>query len=410
MKHKVLWTFSRCFAAIVLLLGLSAQTVAQDMIADSIPAKYGTQSRAAIIGTSVAAGFLIADGGFGRVAMADPGNNSQMTVHKSTAADIFQFVPVTFSWIAKACGVKTRSSWGRMAVSQVFGGFLEEGIVWTSKHTIKARRPDSDEQNSFPSGHTARAFFGATAGAIEYGESAPVLALIGYGYAAGIGVQRVMSGRHFPVDVVAGAGIGIVAAEAGYLLGDLIFGKQRPDSHAGEFDTCDRFRLGVATGLDFATNTVDVGGAKVRFLPSLRTSVDGQLFFGGNWGLAMSANLAARPTRVFDTYYGTLNSLGLSVGPTYRLPLGGNGINLGFTLQGGYGLYLNRNFCEALSAKIGTWEGRLQAELVLPLTQRLACKAALGYGLMGSTYITPTAQRSAVVGMVATAVSAVMSF
>ncbi|MCF0218728.1 MAG: phosphatase PAP2 family protein [Muribaculaceae bacterium] len=405
------------FCIILPLLLMPVRLMGQER-ADSADVCRGTQSTASLVGTSVAAGLLIGEGGITRAAMFPLGDISNLSARNSTAVDILQFVPVTFSWIAKACGVKTRSSWGRMAVSQAFGGLLEEGIVWTSKKVIKAQRPGRSGKNSFPSGHTARAFFGATAGAIEYGESMPELALAGYAFALGVGTQRAMSNMHLPADVVAGAGVGILAAEAGYLLGDLIFGKGRPHGSAGDYDACDRFRLSVATGLDFPTTKTIVGGTKIGRWAALRSSVDGQLFFSNHWGLIVSCFMQAMPLSIGDIYAGSLNSISLGVGPMYRLPFAG-GMSLDFVLQGAYGLHLNRNLCEAFMAKRALWEGRAMAEFTYPLTRRLACRASVGYAVAGSTYcllpssnfgIVAPAEANVLTGSVTTSIAAVVSF
>jgi membrane-associated phospholipid phosphatase len=86
-------------------------------------------------------------------------------------------------------------------------------------------RPESEElarrhvqmprSSSFPSGHTASAFaFATAAGGALPALSAPLRAL-----AMLVGYSRVHTGVHFPGDVLAGAFIGVSAAElAGHLL------------------------------------------------------------------------------------------------------------------------------------------------------------------------------------------------
>jgi undecaprenyl-diphosphatase len=58
---------------------------------------------------------------------------------------------------------------------------------------------------SFPSGHTASSFAGATALAFYYPKAAPLL----YGLAAAVGASRVHLGVHFPSDAAVGGVVGI---------------------------------------------------------------------------------------------------------------------------------------------------------------------------------------------------------
>ena len=66
---------------------------------------------------------------------------------------------------------------------------------------VGIRPPD----HSFPSGHTASSFAGATALAFYYPKAAPLL----YGLATGVGASRVHLGVHFPSDAAVGGVIGI---------------------------------------------------------------------------------------------------------------------------------------------------------------------------------------------------------
>jgi undecaprenyl-diphosphatase len=59
--------------------------------------------------------------------------------------------------------------------------------------------------HSFPSGHTASSFAGATALAFYYPKAAPLL----YALATGVGASRVHLGVHFPSDAAVGGVIGI---------------------------------------------------------------------------------------------------------------------------------------------------------------------------------------------------------
>jgi len=72
------------------------------------------------------------------------------------------------------------------------------------KHTIPARRPDSLQQDSFPSSHTLHAMGVATVASAFARKQSPVW----YGGVLVVGVSRLLLRRHRLRDVIAGAGIG----------------------------------------------------------------------------------------------------------------------------------------------------------------------------------------------------------
>lgn len=93
------------------------------------------------------------------------------------------------------------------------------------KRSLTRARPDASidgfealalnpDRFSFPSGHTAAAFAVAVAFAGEPFGLGPVALML----ATGIGLSRVYLGAHYPLDVAAGAGLGVVAGLASRLL------------------------------------------------------------------------------------------------------------------------------------------------------------------------------------------------
>lgn len=77
-------------------------------------------------------------------------------------------------------------------------------------HRPKPGDTDEGPQNSFPSGHTAGALAVARAVAREY----PAAAGPAYAGAAAVAAIQVPRGTHFPIDVAAGAVIGLAAEAA----------------------------------------------------------------------------------------------------------------------------------------------------------------------------------------------------
>ena len=138
--------------------------------------------------------------------------------------DYLQYTPLALTYGLKAGGYEGRSQWGRMLVSNAFSAAIMCTLVNGIKYSTRERRPDGTTANSFPSGHTATAFMAATILHKEYGLTRSLWYSVGgYAVATGIGAFRVMNNRHWVSDVLAGAGIGILSAEAGYAISDLIF-------------------------------------------------------------------------------------------------------------------------------------------------------------------------------------------
>ncbi len=80
-----------------------------------------------------------------------------------------------------------------------------QGTVWGLKALVDEPRPNKSNNNSFPSGHTAAAFSGATFIHKRYGLQ---WALVPYMMATFTGYSRIESDMHYLHDVLAGAAIG----------------------------------------------------------------------------------------------------------------------------------------------------------------------------------------------------------
>lgn len=135
-----------------------------------------------------------------------------------------QFTGIALTAGLKMAGVEGRSSWPRLAASSLASYAVMAALVNGIKYTASEERPDLTTRNSWPSGHTATAFVGATILHKEYGMTrSPWYSVAGYGIATATGVMRVLNNRHWVSDVLSGAGIGILSTELAYGICDLLF-------------------------------------------------------------------------------------------------------------------------------------------------------------------------------------------
>jgi hypothetical protein len=81
-------------------------------------------------------------------------------------------------------------------------------VSYTLKYTVSEERPNGEDEQSFPSGHTAVTFTGAEFIRKEFGWGWGTPAYLAASY---VGFTRVHADKHYAWDVLAGAAIGILA-------------------------------------------------------------------------------------------------------------------------------------------------------------------------------------------------------
>lgn len=138
--------------------------------------------------------------------------------------DYLQFAPLAIQFSMGLAGVQGRSeSQLQLLTADALAGAFAAALVNGVKYSVGRLRPDNSAYNSFPSGHTATAFLGAELFDLEYGERYPYFSALNYSMAIATGFSRVLNNRHWISDVFAGAGVGILSAQLGYWVRDLIY-------------------------------------------------------------------------------------------------------------------------------------------------------------------------------------------
>ena len=179
-------------------------------------------------------------------------SNGYKRYHGDGIDNVLEYLPTAAVFGLKLCGVEAESSWKRRLTVSVVSFGLNIAVTQGLKHTVHEMRPDGTDNKSFPSGHTAVAFCGATTLMHEYHKVSPWIGVAGYAVATGVAVDRVRRNRHHWYDVVTGAAIGVASAEAGYWIGDKILGKHKNSNCKSNKKGTNDMSLSIApTGVDF---------------------------------------------------------------------------------------------------------------------------------------------------------------
>lgn len=255
--------------------------------------------------------------------------------------DYMQYAPAAVMLGMKVAGVQSRSSWGRMLVSDAFSALLMGGVVNTLKQTTNVERPDGSNKHSFPSGHTATAFMTATMFTKEYGHKSPWVGVGAYSVATATGLMRMANNKHWLSDVLTGAGIGILSTEVGYYFADLIFREKGVNRFANEnmFDRMDKPSfVSLYLGLNIPLSGYDID-EEMEFRTSSGSSagVEGAYFFnpyvgvGGRFTVSNTLIIVNEERAENNTF----DAISLCGGSYFSYPLSSRWL-IGSKLLGGY--------------------------------------------------------------------------
>ena len=237
--------------------------------------------------------------------------HSLVTKFKTGIDDYTQFFGPAAVVGLKLGGYEGRSDWPRLLASAGMSYGLMALFVNTIKHTAKEMRPDGSTANSWPSGHTATAFVGATLLHKEYGLTrSPWWSVAGYGVATATGVMRVLNNRHWISDVLSGAGLGILSGELGYAICDLLFkgkGLLRNDipgmANVIEHPSFFSISMGIGFGsrdLDFGLDMREYGwtdNMNLKFRASTAVGAEGAYFFNPYIGVGGRLRVKSTPIK-----------------------------------------------------------------------------------------------------------------
>ena len=236
--------------------------------------------------------------------------------------DYLQYTPAIVMLGLKKAGVKGRSSWGRMLVSDAISIAIMAGMVNSLKYSTRVNRPDSKQTNSFPSGHTATAFMTATMFHKEYGNLSKWCSIGAYTTATLTGVTRMLNNKHWISDVCVGAAIGIISTNLGYLVTDKIFKDNRKlrDKYFIYFGkeykpSFNSFYVGVSDYTDIYKTT---SGRDARLYNSARVGFEGAWFINKNFGIGGNLSMATSNISTTNDIVGTS---GISVGEYFSFNL-----------------------------------------------------------------------------------------
>ena len=311
-----------------------------------------------------------------------------------------QYAPIVLPWAMKAVGQPTRSGWGRMAVSQGLGVVMMAGCVEGLKHVVGETRPNATNDRSFPSGHTAWSFLGATMIERELGWRSPWYTFGGYTFASAMAMQRVVDCRHFPVDVAGGAVIGVVTGHLGYFIGDKIFGDKQLQNRYNQLSVDDENQsfLSLETGMSFNLGSFKSQRYKISRETSLNVGLRFGMPLGDHWGASVGAIM--RSTPIFyesamceRTFVAPENAVGVELSPYYRKQLSSR---FSFNAEAACGYYRNfslKSIDRAIETNDDFVSARIAAGTTYRLNDNMSVGATFGYEISNAEYkLTPNAQ------------------
>ncbi|MDH3381807.1 MAG: phosphatase PAP2 family protein [Flavobacteriaceae bacterium] len=150
---------------------------------------------------------------------------SNQNFHNSNIDNYTQYIPALSVYGLNALGVKGKNNFKDRTIILGTATIIMTSTTLGLKSIAKVDRPNLGSNDSFPSGHVAKAFMGAEFLYQEYKEVSPWYGITAYIVATGTGALRIYNDKHWLTDVVTGAGIGILSTKVAYWLKPFIDNK-----------------------------------------------------------------------------------------------------------------------------------------------------------------------------------------
>jgi membrane-associated phospholipid phosphatase len=131
--------------------------------------------------------------------------------------DYLIVAPIAAVYGLNLAGVKGAHSFRDRTAILLKAELMSFAIVTPLKLGTNRLRPNGENDDSFPSGHTAQGFISATFLHREYGHLSPWYSIGGYAIAGSVGALRILNNKHYLSDVLFGAGIGLLTTNIAYL-------------------------------------------------------------------------------------------------------------------------------------------------------------------------------------------------
>jgi membrane-associated phospholipid phosphatase len=143
--------------------------------------------------------------------------NESFSDFSTKVDDYLIFAPIAGVYGLELAGVKGKNSLRDRTAILLKAELMGFAVVAPLKAVTNRLRPNGENEESFPSGHTAQGFIAATFLHREYGHLSPWYSIGGYTVAASVGTLRILNNKHYLSDVLFGAGIGILVTNLAYL-------------------------------------------------------------------------------------------------------------------------------------------------------------------------------------------------